>query len=197
MARNIPDDVDAAFELLLEEIEAVANAFIRRSTAALEAREFSDARAMVDRVEVLTKYRQEIDAVRHEWEQLDSLPDDEVEAAPVEAPQRTITGRLARGMRTREASYYRPILQALSELGGRAPVGRALERVGELMKPTLKDVDYHNLASDPGEPRWRNAAKWARNTLVEQGHLKSGSPHGIWEISDEGRQWLGQNPRPL
>jgi restriction system protein len=197
MASNLPLDIDAAFELLLEEIEAVANAFVKRSTVALEARDFAGARTMVDRVEVLTKYRQKVDAVRREWEQLDLLPEDEVEPGPTGAPQRTVTGRLARGMRTREASYYRPILQALSEMGGRAAVGAILDRVGELMKPVLKDVDYQNLPSDPGEPRWRNAAKWARNTLVEEGRLKSGSPHGVWEISDEGRQWLAQGTRPL
>jgi restriction system protein len=197
MAPNLPLDVDAAFELLLEEIEAVANAFVRRSAVALEARDFAGARTTVDRVEVLTKYRQKVDAVRREWEQLDLLPEDEVEPSQTGAPLRTVTGRLARGMRTREGSYYRPILQALSEMGGRAAVGAILERVGELMKPVLKDIDYQNLASDPGEPRWRNAAKWARNTLVEEGRLKSGSPHGVWEISEEGRQWLAQGTRPL
>src|SRR5688500_13686230 len=123
MARKIPLDVDAAFELLLEEIEAVANAFVRRSTAALEAREFDGARMMIDRVEVLTRCRQKVDAVRHEWEQLDLLPDDDVEPVPTESAPRSVTGRLARGMRTREAAYYQPILQALSEMGGTAPVG--------------------------------------------------------------------------
>jgi hypothetical protein len=192
MASNLPVDIDAAIERLLEELEAVANAFVKRSTVALEARDFAGARTMVDRVEVLTKYRQKVDAVRREWEQLDLLPEDEVEPTPTGAPQPTVPGRLARGMRTREAAYYRPILQALSEMGGRAAVGAILDRVGELMKPVLKDVDYQNLPSDPGEPRWRNAAKWARNTLVEEGRLKSGSRHGVWEISDEGRQWLAR-----
>lgn len=46
------------------------------------------------------------------------------------------------------------------------------------------------LASDPDMPRWRNSAQWARNTMRQEGLIKENSPHGIWEISDAGRQKL-------
>ena len=58
------------------------------------------------------------------------------------------------------------------------------------MKPVLKDVDFAPLASNPENPRWRNAAQWARNSMVNEGLLKNDSPHGIWEISDKGRAML-------
>ncbi|MBK9315390.1 MAG: winged helix-turn-helix domain-containing protein [Acidobacteria bacterium] len=70
-----------------------------------------------------------------------------------------------------------------------------LEQVGQLMKPVLKDVDFDPLASDPSNPRWRNAAQWAQNSMVQECLLKSDSPQGVWEISGEGRAQLSQTKR--
>ncbi len=36
----------------------------------------------------------------------------------------------------------------------------------------------------------RNTAQWARIIRVEAGLLKKDSPHGIWEISEQGRAEL-------
>lgn len=60
----------------------------------------------------------------------------------------------------------------------------------EEMKEILRDVDFEPLASDPHNPRWRNAAQWARNSMVNEGLLKSGSPRGVWEITEKGREYL-------
>ena len=70
-----------------------------------------------------------------------------------------------------------------------------LIRVEQLMKGVLTRVDYEPLASDPDAPRWRNTAQWARNTMVKEGLLKSNSPHGVWEISEAGRQALAKSAR--
>ena len=99
-------------------------------------------------------------------------------------------GRLRRGQRTPEASYYRPILEVLAEMGGSGETAEVVDRVGERMKGVLKDVDHDPLASSPDNPRWRNAAQWARNSMVHDGLLKAASPRGVWELSDKGRQAL-------
>jgi len=84
----------------------------------------------------------------------------------------------------------------LADAGGSAKASNVLERVGEIMKPRLKSVDFEPLASGPDNPRWRNAAQWARNSMVNEGLLKSDSRRGVWEISDEGRRWLSnQSPQ--
>ena len=31
----------------------------------------------------------------------------------------------------------------------------------------MKEVDYDPLASNPDNPRWRNAGQWARNSMVK------------------------------
>jgi len=58
------------------------------------------------------------------------------------------------------------------------------------MKPVFKKVDYDPLASGPDNPRWRNAAQWARNSMIRDGLLKGDSPRGVWEISNKGRDLL-------
>lgn len=73
-------------------------------------------------------------------------------------------------------------------MGGEGKVADVLEQVKQIMKPVLKDVDYQPLASGPDNPRWRNAAQWARNSMIKEGLLKGDSPRGVWEITDAGRR---------
>jgi len=186
MTKTIPNDVDTAFEILLEEIEGIVATYIRENQAACQARDFQTARKMIERAELITAFRQKVDAVRKEWETLEELPYDP--RTSTTAP--THLGRLPRGVRTREEAFYVPILQALVDLGGAAPVREVLEKVGSHMNDILNEFDRQFLPSDPDEPRWRNTAKWARNTLVQDKRLVYGSRYGIWEISQEGRDWL-------
>jgi len=93
-------------------------------------------------------------------------------------------------MRTREEAYYVPILQVLADLGGSGKVAEVLDRVGKKMKGILKKADYEPLASSPDNLRWRNAAQWARNSMVNEGLLKKDSPRGVWEITDKGVDYV-------
>ena len=96
--------------------------------------------------------------------------------------------RLSRGERIPENAYYHPILETLVELGGSGRAGDVLGIVGAKMKPFLADVDYQMYPS--GAVVWQKTANFARNTLRERGLLTAGSPHGIWEISQRGRETL-------
>jgi hypothetical protein len=107
-----------------------------------------------------------------------------------ESPPGAPADRLARGVRTQESAFVRPILRALVDFGGSASMNQVLERVETLMAGRLRDVDFQPLKSDPGRPRWCNTAQWARNTMVNDGLLLDNSPRGVWEISDAGRQYL-------
>ena len=87
-----------------------------------------------------------------------------------------------------EEAFRRPILEVLVDLGGSAPVGEVLERVGIKMKSVLNQYDREPLLSDPCSVHWKNTTQWCRNTLVREGLMKNDSPHGVWEISDVGRK---------
>jgi hypothetical protein len=90
---------------------------------------------------------------------------------------------------TPQGAYHVPILEALVELGGKAPVSAVLERVYTKLEGRLQPSDLEFVPSGQ-EERWRNTAKWARADLKEQGYLAADSPKGIWEITDAGRRYL-------
>jgi hypothetical protein len=136
----------------------------------------------------LTAFRDRVAALRKEWEELAAVAERE-EDEETRAERRNL-GKLRKGVRTPESAYYVPILQVLEKMGGGGKVADVLERLGKAMKPILKDVDYDPLASGPDNPRWRNAAQWARNSMVREGLLKADSHRGVWEITEKGRAAL-------
>jgi len=186
MAQNRTTDVDAAFDMLIEEVEADIDFVNNQGARAFEGRDYDLARECLESVGRVTVFRDKIDSLRREWQQIDPTPKND----DGEGSHCRDLGRLRRGLRTPERSYYRPILQALAEMNGSASLNVILARVYQLMKDELKDVDHEPLLSEPEMPRWRNAAQWARNSMVKDGLLKSDSPRGTWEISDGGRRYL-------
>lgn len=86
--------------------------------------------------------------------------------------------------------YTIPLLESLVELGGSARSGDVLDRVYLKMKDILIPADFEMLKSGK-QVRWRNRTAWERNNLVNvKGYMRKDSPTGIWEISDEGREYL-------
>src|ERR1700740_1139836 len=86
----------------------------------------------------------------------------------VETPKRATTGsrsvsrrrgrkgdRARKGERTPTEEFYQPLLDALATAGGQLQAVEAIDRVGQLMKDRLNDVDRARLPS--GEVRWRNS----------------------------------------
>jgi len=188
MAQNNSTNVDAAFDMLIEEVEADIDFVNNQGARAFEARDYDRARDCLESVGRLTAFREKIDSLRREWQQIDPTPKEDDE----DRTHRRDLGRLRRGLRTPEQSYYRPILRALIDMNGAASLHDVLDRVHEMMKGELKDVDFEPLASEPEMARWKNAAQWARNSMVKEGLLKSDSPRGTWEISDAGRRYLAE-----
>lgn len=188
MIENNPTNVVAAFEMLLEEIEAEIEYVNRVGARAFEARDYYKAKEALESAAQITGFRDKVGALRREWETLFAHQEDEEGTEP-HAERRNL-GRLRRGLRAREEAYYRPILEAIHFLGGSAPMSEVLDRVLQSMKGMLRDVDYEPLASDPDMPRWKNTAQWARNSMVKEGLLRSNSPRGVWEISDAGVKFL-------
>jgi hypothetical protein len=81
-------------------------------------------------------------------------------------------------------------------MGGKGKTKDVLDKVGQKMKSILRPKDYETHKSDAHQIRWRNTAQWARNHMVnEDGRMKKGSPNGLWEISDKGRDWLKKQAR--
>lgn len=192
MIENNPTNVQAAFEMLLEEIEAEIDFITGVGSKAFEKRDLDRAKEALEHTGKLTAFRDKAVALKKEWDGFTVIEVDEEDRKTAQT-QRQNLGRLQRGMRSRTEAYYVPILQVLSEMGGSGKVADVLDRVGKKMKGVLKKADYEPLASSPDNLRWRNAAQWARNSMVNEGLLKNDSPRGVWEISDKGKKHLEQN----
>jgi hypothetical protein len=183
-------DVFAAFDVLLEEIEAEIGLVDKAGAQAFEQRDYDRARDALERAGHLTAFRTKVASLRDEWNAnlgpTQSIANREEEE---HASQRNL-GRLKKGRKTPETAYFRPILQALVDLGGSANLNEVLDQVEPMVKKSLKPIDFEPLASDPSQIRWRNTAQWARFTMVQQDLLNSDSPRGVWEITDKGRRYL-------
>jgi restriction system protein len=93
-------------------------------------------------------------------------------------------GKLPKGQKTPQQAYRRPIIEALDELGGSGTVIDILDIVETKMKTLLSEIDYKEIPT--GDIRWRNTAMWERFEMIKDGLLKSGSPRGVWELSNKG-----------
>ena len=192
MIQNNPTNVSAAFEMLLEEVEAEIEFVNGIGSKAFGDSDYDRAKEALEQAATITAFRDRVAGLRDEWlatfeEQGAEEEDEETRA------QRRNLGRLKRGLRTTEKEFRRPLLRALVKLGGSAEIGAVLDGLKRSMKDILADVDYEPLASDPNMLRWRNTAQWTRHILVKQGLMKGDSKRGIWEISERGRKALAES----
>jgi len=176
------NEVNEAFEILLEEIEAVGNELNEVGAEAFRSGDYSRAKLAIEEATRLSEFREKVRLLQKEWQNLVLTN----RRGTREATRRTHLGKLKRGLRTPEEVFRRPLLEGLVELGGKAPVAQVLDLVYEKMRAVLNEYDHQPLPSSPNSLRWRNTAQWCRNTLVREGLMKADSPHGVWEISERG-----------
>lgn len=187
--------VATAFELLLEEIEEVADELNRRGADAFERGQLNDVEALLKDARAYSAFQSKVRELRAEWRAMhpEFVEPKEPDKPPI---SRKDLGRLNRGLRTPDELYRLPLLEALIELGGIGQVQDVTDLVGKKMSNILNDYDREPLPSDANTLRWRNTVAWMRNTLVEEGLLRNDSKRGTWEISDAGREAAKTNGRP-
>jgi len=185
-----PTNVLAAFEILLEELETEIELINKVGSSAFANRDYDRARQALARADQATVFREQVSALRVEWEKLAPPPNSDDDG--MDMNERHDLNRLRRGLRTRETAYFKPILQILNQMGGAAKTSEVLSRIQKVMKGTLQEVDYEPLASDPEIPRWWNTAQWAHHSMVQNGLLKADSPRGTWEMTEAGTKLISE-----
>jgi restriction system protein len=185
------NEVNSAFEILLEEIEEVFNMISEEGEESFKARDFDKAKTLVEYGERLKDFREKVKALQKEWQTIFS------EKIPTQYRKRQVKGELKRGLRTPEEKFIIPILESIIELGGKAETKNILELVHSKMKNILNSYDYEPIPSDPKEQRWVNTARFARLRMVNEGLLANNSPQGIWEITEKGRKFYEENKQSM
>ncbi len=224
MIQNNSQNVLAAFDVLIEEIEDMLRSINKAGASALDEHDYDRAQTAIEHARRVMVLREKVANLKGEWknvavafsEQSDSTQHTPhagsvqrqtiMRTAPAkprpvvhhELPHpvgRLIAGRISKGLRTPEPAFFRPILQALSDLGGAAKRSEVFDVLEQSMRHVLKPIDYQILSSEAEQVRWQNSAQWARNLMVKEGLLQPDSPVGIWEITEKGRALLLQDSR--
>jgi hypothetical protein len=183
-AKVFKNEVNSAFEILLEEIENVVEDFNQEGENAFKNRDYEKLKTLIENAMRLTSFREKVKNLQKEWRN--------IFGGKFPARMRKARGykKLKRGLRTPEDDFRIPILKTLVELGGKAEMGEILKGISERMKGKLNKYDTEGLPSNPSQRRWENTAQWCRNTMVNEGLLSSASPRGVWEITAEGKKYF-------
>ncbi len=222
MIHHNAQNVLAAFDVLIEEMEGALQSIHQAGANALEAGNYERAGTAIEQARRIMLVHEKIIALKKEWNDVEGAfsghtdpeqqtqraafvqrqtrrqtvsakPRPDVHHAVPQPVGRLIAGRIRKGLRTSEPAFFRPILQALSDLGGAAKRSDVFTVLEQSMRGVLKPIDYQSLSSESEQVRWQNSAQWARNLMVKEGLLDSDSPVGIWEITEKGRAWLVEN----
>jgi restriction system protein len=175
--------VKQVLESCIAELENILNEMNASIKRAIDEVDYARSQQLIQEAEAVKRVIEQVRQIATGTPTL--LTPTRTAKSPVRSRQRG--KRQPRG--TPEGAYRVPILEALVELGGKAPVSAVLERVYTKLEGRLQPSDLEFVPSGQ-EERWRNTAKWARADLKEQGYLAANSPRGIWEITDAGRRYL-------
>lgn len=186
-----PDDVSAALSLLRDALGEEEQRIRNEGSRAMQSGAYDTATAVIDFAKRLLAFKAKVDGLVSEWEGLEEFNERATPEVREIVSKRFFGKKAKKGEITPQEEYYRPILEALVEMGGKGKTKAVIDRVGEKMKAIFKPLDYAPHTSSQKQIRWRNSAQWARNTMAnEDGRMRGDSPNGIWEISDKGRKWL-------
>lgn len=86
-----------------------------------------------------------------------------------------------------------PLLEVIMELGGQGKPKEIYPLVTKKF-PQIRDEDLMETLPS-GANKWTNRIQWVRQHLIAKGELDSPG-HGIWRITEKGRQRLGKTPPP-
>ncbi|MGA2412798.1 MAG: winged helix-turn-helix domain-containing protein [Candidatus Sulfotelmatobacter sp.] len=112
---------------------------------------------------------------------------DPTNSTPSRTPERKANMRQRIGA-TPQSEYRLPILEALRELRGSGAADDVLKLVFKKVEGMLKPIDLE-LMENSGEQRWRLNARFERKNLALDGLLKPDSPHGVWELTERGKNY--------
>ncbi len=96
--------------------------------------------------------------------------------------------RIPDGPKLPQSAYSTPVLEALVKAGGSAPKSFVVDYVGRTLADQFTETDHQDVRS--GGVRWQWNVHFTRLRLVQRGLMLRGTPPGLWEITDAGRQFL-------
>jgi len=185
-------EIRSAFDLLLEEIDEIVLRLNEKGALLFSTGKYEEARALLAKVESIISFRGKVLCLEDDWKTLNVPKTKKSSESGKKRKTKRSIKPLKKGLKTSYDDFRFPILVALSRLGGTANIQEVLCIVEEIMSDQLNKYDYQPLPSNTNSVRWKNTAQWERYNMVQDGLLASDSPHGVWEITVEGKEILGK-----
>lgn len=161
-------EVDRALKQLAREVRSALKEINQQAGRLVTRGDYSAAEALVKVGRSVTTFGDEVDALLLRWREL----------------QHGAPGQVA-SEKTPLWEYYRPLLQALVELGGEASLSDLEEKVEPILTSVLKPGEMTVMSE--GKPSWKKAVRRARRHMVKEGFLEDHS--GLkWRISSQGKR---------
>lgn len=101
-------------------------------------------------------------------------------------------GERIKGKRAPLWMYYRPIAQALIEVGGSASLAELNGVLEQSLQGVLQPVDL--VVGADGQPKWSKVLGRARGAMIREGYLERGAT-SRWTLSEQGRQLTKSSPK--
>jgi restriction system protein len=162
-------EVDRALKQLARELKSALKEINQQAGRLVMRGDYTAAEGLVEVGRSVTKFGAEVDALHLRWREL---------------PGGGKPGQVS-SERTPLWEYYRPLLQALVELGGEATRSQLEEKVEPILASVLRPVEM--TATSGGKLNWKRAVRRTRHHMVKEGLLEEHS--GLkWRISSQGRR---------
>jgi hypothetical protein len=99
-------------------------------------------------------------------------------------PNRKVTRRKrSRSPKTNREILRQSIIKALTKVGGRARAREVLQDVEEQLSGKLLPGDFE-ICQDGRSLYWKKNTQWERLRMINDGILRSDSPRGFWELTE-------------
>lgn len=191
MIKTNTQNVDDAFDILLDEIQNEIDLIKKSVSSAMADEKYDKVQNAVDTAKRINEFEKNVRNLREEWKNI-MLGVSTVKKRRGRPPKSKLE-RAKKGEITPEHDFFIPILQIIKEEGGSAKTKYVVRKVGIMMSGNFTLKDREPVPSNPNQTRWDNRVRWARNTLITKGLLKSNSPRGLWEITQKGRNYLDKH----
>lgn len=211
-------EINIAFQMLLEEMSSALNSLNEEGSEFFRMGDYKNVTMTVEKVSQIQEFHKKVNELFEEWTEISPMGTSVLPQNTLKQPDRNDpnelyepeldddidqdeektlqqghqTKRLQNGLKTPRDAFKIPLLQALSELGGRGKSSEIIVLVGRNMRSSLTTYDFESLPSNSKSIRWVNTLQWCRKHLIDQELLKKNSPSGIWELSATGLEEIAR-----
>jgi hypothetical protein len=176
-------EVTAALEMAADELGGLVRSLRDQGAEAFRSGDKASFAKIEARCEAVEAFEKRFAQLQQEWTGLSKQRRARRKGRRTNAKAAPVRGELLH-----HRFYVFPILRALKEAGGSAPLRAALRSVEHALAPQLGPRDREPIGR--GQIRWDNRAQWVRGHLAAAGFLSASSPRGTWEITPAGLKEL-------